>query len=93
MAMDINNKRFNEFRAADAFEFVEIVQQCMKLSDREVEQRRIALAARMADCEKTGTLSTLLLAGYRAYEWVQIMRTDSATAMQLAMTVKLNDTL
>jgi hypothetical protein len=84
MATDINDRRYNEFRAADAFEFVEVVHRCMKLSDDEIEQRRLALAGRTER-----HVDTLLLAAYRAYEWAQIARRGN----RLPEIVKLNDAL
>jgi hypothetical protein len=60
----------NQFRAADAFEFVDAVRECG--FDKEIAERNARdLAKRMAAIEASGKpVPSYLLAAYRGYEYV-----------------------
>jgi len=83
MATDIDNKSLNQFRAADAFEFVDAVHRARSLPVERIE----ALMRRLI--ERTGLNDTLHLAAYRGYEFVLCTKSGG----RMYEIVKLNDTL
>ena len=89
MATDINTKKYNQFRAADAFEFVNVTHIARGMTLEQIEARLAEMARAMA--RKDAIVTTLQLAGYRAYESMSLVKRGLRPVEIVIMNVELDD--
>lgn len=89
--MDTPTKvRFNEFRACDAFEYVEAYHNAVQEDEEAIRARLARLNGRMEKLTANGEeIDSYLLAAYRGYEHALVFRVVG----ELPTTVKLDDSV